>query len=208
MLEQEAINTGFQLVVALLIAFIPWLIFARKREGFRSWTGLTLPTGRALKWTLGVFLVWSVISSAIYLVPDFAALASAEGTVAGRVRENGLSAETLMAMLLMALIKTGLTEEIVFRGVIGKRLVRGLGFWVGNTVQAVFFGAIHLLIFLVPGAPEFTLPLGAVMFFMPGLAGWLMGFLNEKIGNGSIVPGWLMHGFGNAISYPILAFLI
>lgn len=208
MLVSELINALLQVAVVLLIAWIAWLIFARKRSGFREWIGLILPTARSMIWALVIFAVWSVITMALYFLPAFTELAAGEGTVAGAVRESGFSAETILLIAILALIKTGLSEEILFRGLIAKRLINALGFWIGNTLQATIFGAIHLAIFLIPGGPDFTWTLGALVLLVPGMAGWIMGFANEKLGNGSIAPGWLIHGFGNAISYPVLAFLV
>ena len=208
MLVSEFVNALLQVAVVLLIAWIPWLIFARKGSGFREWIGLILPTARSMIWALVIFAVWSVFTTALYFLPAFTELAAGQGTVAGAVRETGFSAETIALIAILALIKTGLSEEILFRGLIAKRLINALGFWIGNTVQAAIFGAIHLAIFLIPGGPDFTLILGALVLFVPGMAGWIMGFVNEKLGNGSIAPGWLIHGLGNAISYPVLAFLV
>jgi membrane protease YdiL (CAAX protease family) len=105
-------------------------------------------------------------------------------------------------------VKTALTEEIFFRGLIAKRLISWLGFSVGNLIHALIFGAVHLLIFLIPGGPKFTPLLGAAFLLLPGASGWLMAFANEKAGNGSIAPGWMIHALGNAAAYPILAFLV
>ena len=206
MILQETINTVVQLGVVLIVAGLAWVIFARRRAGFRAWLGLTLPTARSMLLALGIFAVWSAVTALIYLLPEFVALATSEGTVAGRIRAEGFSAEVIVIIVIIAIFKTGLTEEIFFRGLIGKRLINALGFWIGNTVQAAVFGAVHLLIFFVPGAPEFTPVLGVFVLLLPGAAGWLMGFANEKLGNGSIAPGWLIHGLGNAIGYPIMAF--
>lgn len=208
MVLSETLGAIFQLAVVLVIAFLAWLIFARKRSGFRQWIGLTAPTARSMVWAFVIFVVWSAITSALYFLPDFTALASGVGTVAGSLREQGFSAELVAVIAVMALIKTGLTEEIFFRGLIGKRLINLLGFWIGNTAQAIIFGAVHLAIFLIPGAPEPTWTLGLMLVLLPGTAGWIMGFANEKLGNGSIAPGWLIHGLGNAVSYPVLAFLV
>ncbi|MCR9128413.1 MAG: CPBP family intramembrane metalloprotease [Alphaproteobacteria bacterium] len=208
MLISALINALIQLAVALLIAWLPWLIFARKRSGFRQWIGLIAPTATSMVWALALCAVWQVVTIAVYFLPAFTELAAGEGTVAGTVRENGFSIETLVLIAILALIKTGLAEEIVFRGLIGKRLINAFGFWIGNTAQALVFGAIHLAIFLIPGGSEFTWTLGALVLLVPGMAGWVMGFANERLGNGSIAPGWLIHGFGNAISYPVLAFMV
>ena len=207
MIIQAVIDTVVQLGVVLILAGLAWLIFAQKRVGFRDWLGLTLPTARSMGLALGIFAVWSAMTAVIYLLPEFVALASAEGTVAGRIRAEGYSTDVIVLIVILAVFKTGLTEEILFRGLIGKRLINLAGFGVGNGLQAALFGAVHLLIFLIPGAPDFTLVLGAFVLVLPGVAGWLMGFANEKLGNGSIAPGWMIHGLGNAVGYPILAFV-
>jgi hypothetical protein len=33
-------------------------------------------------------------------------------------------------------------------------------------------------------------------------------YLNEKMGDGSIIPGWISHGLANVISYSVVGFLI
>ncbi|MGJ3232829.1 MAG: CPBP family glutamic-type intramembrane protease [Oceanicaulis sp.] len=208
MLLNEIISAVLQLGFVLIICALAWLVFARRRSGFRAWIGLTAPTPASMGWALVLFAGWSVISSALYFLPAFTALAGGTGTVAGQLSEHGFSAELVAVILVIALIKTGLSEEILFRGLIGKRLIGWLGFWTGNTLQAVLFGAIHLAVFLVPGGPSFSWMLAGLLVAGPGAAGWIMGFANEKLGNGSIAPGWLIHGLGNAVSYPVLAFLV
>jgi membrane protease YdiL (CAAX protease family) len=208
MLLSALINALIQLAVVLVIAWLAWLIFARKRSGYRQWVGLTSPTARSMIWALAILGVWSALTTGLYFLPAFTELAAGEGTVAGTIRATGFSVEALILIAILALLKTGLSEEILFRGLIAKRFINALGFGIGNALQAAIFGAVHLAIFLIPGGPEFTWTLGALVFLVPGLAGWLMGYANERLGNGSIAPGWLIHGFGNAISYPVLAFLV
>ena len=41
------------------------------------------------------------------------------------------------------MIQTGLSEEILFRGFLGKRLIAKFGFAVGNVVQGLLFGTLH-----------------------------------------------------------------
>jgi len=207
MLLQEAVNTIVQLTVALLLAAIVWGIFGRKRAGLLRYTGLYLPTPRSMAIALGIFVVWSGLTALIYLRPDISDAAAADNTVAGMIRQQGFSLATVILILMIAGLKTALSEEILFRGVLAKRLIGAFGFWTGNTVHALIFGGIHLLIFAAPGGPAFTPLLGAIFLLLPGAAGWLMAFANEKTGNGSIAPGWMIHALGNAISYPILAFL-
>jgi hypothetical protein len=46
------------------------------------------------------------------------------------------------------------------------------------------------------------------ILFFSGISGYVIGFINVKKGNGSIIPGWIAHGFGNSISYFTVAFLV
>lgn len=208
MLMQEIVNALVQLTVVLIIALIFWAIFGRKKAGYFSYIGLIAPTWRSMRTALLLFIVVGGASAAIYAIPELREGASAKNTIAGALREQGFSLEIVAVILVMAGIKTALSEEIFFRGLFAKRLINWLGFWAGNTLHALIFGAIHLLIFVVPGGPEFSLKLGAAFFLLPAAAGWVMAYANEKAGNGSIAPSWLMHALGNAIAYPILAFLV
>ncbi len=208
MLIQETVNSVVQVAIVLAIALIAWVIFGRRAATFRRWTGLIRPTGNAMRAATVVFLAWSALTSAIYFLPEFSEATSAEGTVTGMLRSSGFSAEAVAVILVIAGIKTALSEEILFRGLVAKRLINWLGFWRGNFLQALVFGSIHLAIFLIPGGPAFSWLLAALFLLLPGGAGWLMGYVNERTGNGSIAPGWMIHALGNAISYPILAFLV
>lgn len=203
---QEAINATLQVAVVLIIALVLWAIFARKKESFPRYIGLIAPTRRAMLWTLGVGLILVPASLAIFMLPTLRDMATASNTIAGQIREQGLSADVAGQIAIIALIKTALSEEIFFRGLIAKRLIHWLGFAVGNTIHALIFGAIHLLIFVVPGGPAFDPLLAAVMAGVPAIGGWVMAWLNERIGNGSIAPGWFLHAVTNALAYPVLAF--
>jgi len=207
MLVQEIVNAIVQLIVVVIIAALVWAVFGRKKSGFLKYVGLYAPTPRSVWIALGLFFVCTALSSVFYILPQLREAAAADNTVAGAIRQNGWSAETVGVILVVAGVKTALTEEIFFRGLIAKRLIGWLGFPVGNTIHALIFGAVHLLIFALPGGPKFTPLLGAAFLLLPGASGWLMAFANEKSGNGSIVPGWIIHALGNAAAYPLLAFV-
>jgi membrane protease YdiL (CAAX protease family) len=211
---QELINAALQVAVALVIALIAWLItlaviHLRKRPApsFPVYVGLIAPNRRGMLWALAASLIFTPLTIGLFMLPALRDLASADNTVAGMIRASGLSAETAGVILIVALVKTSLSEEIFFRGLLAKRLIHWLGFAVGNTLHALLFGAVHLLIFVAPGGPAFD-PLAAAAFVgVTGAAGWIMAWLNEHVGNGSIAPSWLMHGLGNAVAYPTVAFL-
>jgi uncharacterized protein len=203
---QEALNATLQVGVVLIIALVLWAIFARKTESFPRFAGLIAPTTKAMLWTLGVAAILVPASLAIFMLPALRDMAAGGNTVAGQLSAQGFSADVVGQILIVALIKTALAEEILFRGLIAKRLIRWLGFGAGNTLHAALFGAVHLLIFIVPNGPKFDPVLALAIAGLPAVGGWIMAWLNERVGNGSIAPSWFLHALTNALAYPLLAF--
>jgi len=64
-------------------------------------------------------------------------------------------------------------------------------------------GLVHLLLFI---GRDFSFPLALGVVLFTGLGGWTSCFLNERLGNGSMLPSWWMHGVTNALTYGVLAF--
>jgi membrane protease YdiL (CAAX protease family) len=81
-------------------------------------------------------------------------------------------------------------------------VIRRWGFAAGNTVQAVLFGLIHLLLLLTPNA---TTGFVLLLVVLTGVLGWILGWINERFANASILPGWAAHGGGNLAAYLLLA---
>lgn len=204
---QELVNAGIQIGLALLVVFLIWLIFARKRSGFPNFTGLYGAPAKAMGLALLAALMFAPLTIAVFMLPGLADAATGPDTVAGRVQALGMTAETAAIILIIAFLKTSGSEEILFRGLIAKRLIAWMGFTAGNSVHALIFASIHLLIFVAPGGPAFDPVLAAALVGVGFIGGWVMAWINEKRAGGSIAPGWLMHGVANAIAYPALAFL-
>jgi hypothetical protein len=80
-----------------------------------------------------------------------------------------------------------------------------MGFGIGNTIQAVAFGLVHSAIALNPGVDKTAV---ACLVVLAAVTGWINGWLNERMGNGSILPGWAMHGSANLVTYLSLALLL
>lgn len=74
-----------------------------------------------------------------------------------------------------------------------------------HEMQAVLFGLMHNALFLLAGL-DVGLWYHTLMFLFTGAGALLLGWLNEKIYNGSIIPGILLHGAGNFISSMLVAF--
>lgn len=103
-----------------------------------------------------------------------------------------------VALAVAALFKTAFAEELLFRGIIGKRLIAWQGFAIGNSIQALLFGLIHFSLLALANAS-----LGVVLLVVmaTSVLGFGAGWLNERHGGGSILPGWSLHGSANLLAY-------
>lgn len=191
-------NVISQVLMFSLIPFIWWLVTARRKENFFSWIGLKGVRGSWL--TVGgcilFFFVLCVVSQ-VWWIPH---LLPANATVQSSYAGMGWSA--FPSAFLFGMIQTGLSEEILFRGFLGKRLIAKFGFAVGNVVQGLLFGALHGVMFFFVTTPFKAL----VITLITGFSGWLLGWLTEKGSGGSIVPGWMAHGVGNLVLSMVQAF--
>ncbi len=196
----------FQLVALSFIPFLVFLIKKKTLKGFFNWMGLKKSNTRA---NLMALLVMVVAATPLILLSvinqEFWEIMTNPKTVTGYFRAQGFSTSTVISLLIVAVLKTSLTEEIFFRGFVAKRLISVTGFRVGNTIQAIIFGAVHLLIFLTITSNVLFL---CVMLIFPTVTSYFKGYLNEKMADGSIIPGWIAHGSGNIIAYSTIGFIL
>ncbi len=207
MILTEAISATLQVFVFSLIPLIVYLIQKKSFKGFFQYLGLYQTTPKAALYALvitSVFIITGV--SIIWFVDDIAAVVHAPGTVTYKLRELGIGGKGIVLLLLMAGIKTSLSEEILFRGFIGKRLMAMYGFQMGNFLQSLGFALLHFVLFWLVMKAEW--PFLVFTFLLSGVAAYAIGIINEKVGNGSILPGWIAHGLGNMVSYFLIAFVM
>ncbi len=203
----DLISAILQIIAFTLIPFIFYLFRKDKNIGFSKYIGFTKPTRKSIVYSLGVALLILFIGMiGVFLSEGFKEAVHAPNSVTGRFITMGLKPITFVSILIMALLKTSLSEEIFFRGFIGKQLINKLGFKRGNLLQGIIFGLVHffLLLFLIKSS-ILTL---IIVFIFTSFAGWMIGYIKEKYANGSIIPGWIAHGIGNTISYLVIAFII
>lgn len=193
------INTVIQVGVVLIVCLVAWLIFGRRKASFHTWVGLTgaPPLLLLACLVLGAAGAWLLLQA-----PGVAALASGPGTVIAAATPDGVTAGAIVVLVVSAVFKTAFAEELLFRGLIGKRLYGVMGFWPGNLVQALLFGAVHLPLLLLPDAPRPTVLL--MIGFVTVLA-LVSGWLNERRAGGSVLPGFALHAAGNLTTYLGLA---
>ena len=190
----ELIGAVVQVLLFALVPLIFWFVTARKKESFCKWIGLEKPEckepWKAVLLTGIVALLYiGAMAMCVRILPE--GITTAGSMYAGQ----GISA--LPSLFFYAFLRTALSEELLFRGFILKRVQDIKGFSVGNTVQALLFGLMHGIPF---GIVTRSISALFLLTLIPGLFGWYEGWLNEKRCGGSIVPGWMVHGCLNLLT--------
>lgn len=200
LLIQTLINSVIQIVLFSLIPFIWWLITARKKMNFFEWIGLKkikdAKENKTVLWIIGAIVAFLALS--VFMLMAVRGMETAASEFAG------LGFGAVPAILVYAIIKTALPEEIVFRGFILKRVSKKFGFAAGNLVQSILFGLMHGVMFFSAAG----LVKALLITVFTGSIGWLMGYINEKKAGGSIIPSWCIHAVANIFSGVCSAFLI
>jgi membrane protease YdiL (CAAX protease family) len=177
----------------LLFAGLPILAYSayHKWRHQHRWAEIAKRAGlspcpwRYLLWSMALALV-GVVAIVVWSPP--LELFTREGSAQRPFVGLGLSQAAIVLALLYGAVQTGLTEEILFRGLIAGSLSRRLPFLWANVAQAFVFLLPHLLILYV--MPE-VWPLLPLVFVGALVFGWL------RIKSGSIIGPWLMHASGN-----------
>jgi membrane protease YdiL (CAAX protease family) len=94
-------------------------------------------------------------------------------------------------------------EELIFRGIILKKLLSKYNFWVSNIIHAVIFGSLHIFSALM--LTNLSANMKIFMLVSPTIGGLLLGYAYAKTDNNLTVP-WLLHFLVNLM--PDLLFVI
>ncbi|MDK2940833.1 MAG: protease family protein [Acetobacterium sp.] len=187
------ISAFFQVILVSIIPLVWWLVTARKEISFFSWIGLKVPVIRNKRKFafvfVGALILFTVLS--LFLIP----LVS-KSTELATSQFSGQGFAAIVPALIYAFLQTAFSEEIFFRGFLGKRFIRKFGFSIGNGIQATLFGLLHGAILI--GSIGITKSIIVILF--TGGIGWLMGYINEKESGGSILSSWCMHGIANTMA--------
>lgn len=116
----------------------------------------------------------------------------------------GLGIAGIPRVIIYALVHTSLSEELLFRGFLLKRISNKLGYRTGNIIQAIVFGLLHGLMFI--GYAGIIRAITVMVF--TGILAYAMGYINEKLADGSILPSWGIHFVSNLFSGIIAIFSI
>lgn len=211
MLELTISSVKTAIINLVVFSFLPaiwWFFRHRKETGFLKWLGFYKPHLNSKRWML---LLFSVLYYFFYNF-DFTQLIPSETLEyiesSSAVTANafaGIGFAAVIPALIENFAANGLAEEILYRGFLCKRLCHKLGTFTGILLQAVLFGLMHNAIYALAGL-EVGLWYHTLMFVFTGTGALLLGLLNEKIFNGSIIPSILLHGAGNFITSMLIAF--
>lgn len=195
----QSISALIQILLFLLVPFIWWLVTARRSDPFFRWLGWKRPRvtqpGRLALVIIGTLVVAGAVG--VLFISAAADVSPSPLT--------GLGFAGLGAALVYAVAQTAFAEESLFRGFVLKRVAARFGFWTGNVVQAVLFGLVHMVPFLLLGMNP-LLSLGTGVY--SAALGLVMGWINERMAGGSIVPSWILHAVANLISAGVTLFLL
>jgi len=205
-MKNELISTAIQLLAFTLIPVLVYIIKTKSINGFWNYIGLKKSNRKA---NFLAFLATLVLCIPVLFLPlfnqEFLEVMANPNSVSGKLRQMGFGVETILIILINAIIKTSLAEELLFRGFITKRLIAITNFQIGNIIQALIFGAIHTVLFYYITKNVYIL---TSIFVFTAMGAYFMAFLNEKLANGSIIPGWIAHGSTNVISFVFVAFIL
>ena len=158
---------------------------------------------------LFVGILGLAISSTIFqyfFINGFLEITKSDNSPYWQILKSGFSFESVVLALIYCGLKAGLSEEILFRGLIAKRLISKFGYKYGNIAQAFVFWILH---FLLVGAmtKSWLSPMQLIVVLTIFPISILFGFANEKLGGGSLVPSWILHTSMNFSTFLTLAFL-
>lgn len=201
------VTTVINLIVFSSIPLIWWFFRHRKQIGFFEWIGFYIPKLQS-KWY--VLVIFAVLYYFFYNF-DFTQLVDKETldyiSNSSAVSANafaGIGAIAILPAFIENFIANGVAEEIFYRGFLCKSLCSKFGSVQGIIMQAVLFGLMHNALYILVGL-NVGIWYHILTFVFTGMGALLLGWLNEKIFNGSIIPSIILHGAGNFIATMLYA---
>ena len=198
MFIQEMVSSIVQIILFSCIPLVWWIIGYRKKDNFFHWIGLKKIENK-------VKVIKPFILTTIgFIIFGFLSLYMIRGVETATSSYAGLGLAGLPTVIIYALFHTSLSEELLFRGFLLKRISNKFGLVVGNLIQSIIFGLLHGAMFI----SYVGIVKAVVIILFTGLLAYAMGYINEKLANGSILPSWCIHFISNLFSGCISLFSI
>lgn len=205
---EKLLGAVLMFLICAAIPFLWWKIRHKKGEGFFTYLGIKKPKlEKNLLFLIGfgvVYLISYIFDSRVLINADSIESVGNSANVASNVY-RGLGILAILPALIESFMMNGLSEELFFRGFINKRLCARLGIKKGLLVQAILFGLLHNVLSLIVGI-DMSIVMHIAIFASTVIGALMLGFLNERIFNGSIFPSIFLHGLGNFFVMINLAF--
>ena len=199
-LLNQIMSAVLQLLIFLSIPFVWYLLTQKRVTGFFKWLGLKTAPTPPLKIMFCILVGFLVVLFLPYLWLYRSGNLNYQGFTVDAFRQTGWSIETFTVILIWAVVQSSLSEEILFRGFLCKRLCNKWGETMGNALQALIFGMVHIV-----ALPDKNLLAMFLIVSLTGGIGYALGWLSLKKARGSILYGWVIHAVVNILS-PILVF--
>ncbi|ATP40487.1 CPBP family intramembrane metalloprotease [Solibacillus sp. R5-41] len=154
-------------VIKVVIWIIPVLLLVKVMEKGvpLSYLGLRHNFKNGLKWT-----AWaSLIFVSYFIVLNFTIL------------DNNVDFQIGFNEWINTILIVGLTEEIVFRGFLLRKLMDSFKFWIANTITSILFVLIHFPIWFYKGL--FELPYFLTASLTVFILGIIFGYVYKKSGS-------------------------
>lgn len=168
------------------VPFLGYFVYQRARHDRRSKeilerAGLQLGETRYIGYCAAFSIV--IVSGLFWWQPPLGPL-TAEGSAWRQFVGVGLGAKGVAMALIYGIVKTGFSEELLFRGLIAGSLSRRLSLLWANLGQALVFLLPHVLLLFV--MPQMW-PVLVAVFAGALFVGW------ARIRSGSVLGPWLAH---------------
>lgn len=197
-LVNEFINLILNLIIFSFIPFIWYIVKERTLKRFINSLGIYKTPQKNYA---EIFFPILIIYIAILVVNIIVYLLGFSGRSSLGIQN--VTGITLFLYLLLFGLKTGLAEEIFFRGFIAKKLINKIGFLKGNVIQAAVFALPH---FVMKGtSSQIDIVFRILNSF---LLGYTFGYIMHKRSGGSIIPIILAHIIINMASSYILLLIL
>ena len=216
MIDQLFLALG-QISVVLVLGFLAYTIkiFIKRRASnhpsFFHYIGIQFSKHQFDKrfWIIFLILIIYAIVNTIFLFNysiEFQNFSLNEKSPYFKILKTGFTYQTFVLGIIYCFLQSGGTEELLFRGLIAKRLFTQFGTNKGNIIQAFIFYLIHLLIFrLVTG--QWISYLQVFVFINSFFIGLMLGYVNFRKKGEGIIPSWILHSSINFTTFLTFAYL-
>lgn len=201
MIFDTIISTLTQIFLFSFIPIIFWFFLGRKQTGLFSWLGIKkIKIANKQSFIFFCLLAFLTLlisgTTLLFFIKDKTILANY------KFINHGVSG--IISIFIYSIFQTSLAEEILFRGFFNKQISKIWGANIGNFIQALLFALVHglLIINLI------SLPWTFLICTFTVTAGWIMGYIDENLADGSIIPSWCIHCIMNLVSSFVIMLLI